>query len=89
MIPLFYILVIPFLYFQFHLSLLGAVILTCGTSLYKPPPRYPDLWAVLVSMYSCGHFVCFLIYFHWLQFTAHHSSDQMNITKKGRNQKRD
>ena len=34
----------------------------------RPPPRRPDLFSVLVSVYSCAHFLCFLLYFHWTQY---------------------
>ena len=39
------------------LSLMGMVALHALEALVTPPPRYPDLHAVLFSAYSCAHFV--------------------------------
>ncbi|XP_061175414.1 dolichyl pyrophosphate Man9GlcNAc2 alpha-1,3-glucosyltransferase-like [Saccostrea echinata] len=50
------------------LSMVGALCLTVANLCLTPPPRYPDLFPVLVSIYSCAHFVLFLIVFHCLQF---------------------
>ena len=56
--------------FQFWLSVIGMVGLTVTSLAVAPPSRLPDLFPVLVSAYSCGHFVIFLLCFHWLQFTC-------------------
>ena len=57
-------------FLQYVLSLFGAVGLTVATVTMKPPTHLPDLFPVLVSAYSCGHFILFLIYFHIKQFTC-------------------
>lgn len=49
-------------------SLLGYTVLAVLSSCVLPPERYPDLWAVLVSLYSFAHFAGFLLYFHLIQF---------------------
>ncbi|XP_023245237.1 dolichyl pyrophosphate Man9GlcNAc2 alpha-1,3-glucosyltransferase [Copidosoma floridanum] len=54
----------------FTLSLIGVLILSLCSGFIKPPKRYPDLYPLLVSVYSCGHFVLFLIYFNYKQFCA-------------------
>lgn len=46
------------------------VVLTLCSLFVRPPQHLPDLHSVLVSVYSCAHFVVFLVVFHWLQFTA-------------------
>ncbi|XP_041474928.1 dolichyl pyrophosphate Man9GlcNAc2 alpha-1,3-glucosyltransferase-like isoform X2 [Lytechinus variegatus] len=57
----------------FWSSMLGAIALTTCSLVIQSPQRFPDLWPVLVSMYSCGHFILFLICFNYLQFTAEDS----------------
>ena len=70
--------------FQFATSMLGAVALTACSLTVAPPAGLPDLFAVLVSTYSCGHFVLFLLYFHWLQYTidadAHSYRNRNQVT---------
>lgn len=51
----------------FNLSLYGCVILTFCSVFIKPPVRYPDLWPLLVSLYSLLHFFLFGIYFNVVQ----------------------
>lgn len=53
----------------FALSVLGAFGLHVAQVFVKPPPRYPDLYPVLISVYSCAHLLCFYLYFNYLQFT--------------------
>ncbi|KAG8437114.1 hypothetical protein GDO86_007984 [Hymenochirus boettgeri] len=52
----------------FLASLMAMATLTCGSAVLLPPPRLPDLFPVLVSIFSCVHFVFFLIYFHIVYF---------------------
>ncbi|KAJ8682276.1 hypothetical protein QAD02_018068 [Eretmocerus hayati] len=54
----------------FTLSLLGVLMLSICSVVLKAPQRYPDLYPLLVSVYSCVHFVLFLIYFNYQQFCA-------------------
>jgi hypothetical protein len=41
----------------------------CQTFLKSPLKKLPDLWPVLISLVSFGHFVMFTILFHLIQFT--------------------
>ena len=53
------------------LSLIGCVVLCIGpVSGLQVPKKYPDLWAVLISAYSCVHFVVFAMYFNWMQLSG-------------------
>lgn len=52
----------------FYCSILGIIILSLISAFLKPPNRYPDLFALLISMYSCGHFIIFYLYFNYKQF---------------------
>ncbi|ESP05232.1 hypothetical protein LOTGIDRAFT_102561 [Lottia gigantea] len=54
--------------FMFFSSIFGAVILTVCSEVVQPPPRLPDIFPVLISAYSCGHFLFFLFLFHYCQF---------------------
>ncbi len=48
----------------------GCVLLSIASLTIRPPSNLPDLVPLMISVYSCGHFLCFLVYFHWLQFTC-------------------
>ncbi|KAL1444876.1 hypothetical protein MTO96_045348, partial [Rhipicephalus appendiculatus] len=52
----------------FVLSLMGCIALNALHLTMPPPTRYPDLHQLLNAAYSCGHFVLFLVYTHYLQF---------------------
>ncbi|XP_041359945.1 dolichyl pyrophosphate Man9GlcNAc2 alpha-1,3-glucosyltransferase-like [Gigantopelta aegis] len=52
----------------FTASMLGVAVLTVVAKFSKPPQHLPDMFAMLISVYSCGHFIVFLFYFHYLQF---------------------
>jgi alpha-1,3-glucosyltransferase len=54
----------------FSLSLLGVLVLSISSGFLKAPKKYPDLFSLLVSVYSCAHFFLFLIYFNYKQFCA-------------------
>ncbi|XP_076665114.1 putative dolichyl pyrophosphate Man9GlcNAc2 alpha-1,3-glucosyltransferase [Andrena cerasifolii] len=51
----------------FYSSILGIIILSIVSGFLNPPNKYPDLFALLVSMYSCGHFIIFYLYFNYKQ----------------------
>lgn len=51
----------------FYGSILGALLLSIVSQFVKPPERYPDLFPLLISLYSCGHFLIFFIYFNYVQ----------------------
>ncbi|XP_071952540.1 dolichyl pyrophosphate Man9GlcNAc2 alpha-1,3-glucosyltransferase-like [Antedon mediterranea] len=54
----------------FWLSMLGMSILCISHLLVPPPARYPDIYPLLISAYSCAHFLVFFVYCHYLQFTS-------------------
>lgn len=54
----------------FYSSVLGIIILSVVSGFLNPPNKYPDLFALLVSMYSCGHFIIFYLYFNYKQLCA-------------------
>ncbi|XP_047518533.1 dolichyl pyrophosphate Man9GlcNAc2 alpha-1,3-glucosyltransferase [Pieris napi] len=47
----------------FFLSLQGMFWLLLGVLFVKPPDKYPDLFPLLISMFSCIHFLFFFLYF--------------------------
>ena len=51
-------------------SLLGCCVLVVVSEAVSPPAQYPFLWPLLVCVYSAGHFLLALGYFHYLQFSA-------------------
>ncbi|XP_077270521.1 putative dolichyl pyrophosphate Man9GlcNAc2 alpha-1,3-glucosyltransferase isoform X1 [Temnothorax americanus] len=51
----------------FYGSISGALLLSVVSPFVKPPARYPDLFPLLISIYSCGHFVIFFAYFNYVQ----------------------
>lgn len=50
-----------------NISLFGCVILTLCSIVLKSPQKYPYLWPLIISSYSCIHFIAFLIYFNFEQ----------------------
>lgn len=53
----------------YYLSLIGLLVLSVSSLTVAPPARYPDLFPVLISMYSCAHYCAFCVYFHYRQFS--------------------
>jgi alpha-1,3-glucosyltransferase len=51
----------------FYASMMGAVVL-CAAYLWLPPPAHLEfLYPLLVSAFSCVHFVGFFLYFNYKQ----------------------
>lgn len=49
----------------FYLStFVGCALLLCGQAFVPPPKSLPFLYPLLVSAYSCVHFVLFFVYFN-------------------------
>lgn len=46
------------------LSLIGCAIISICPIVLNPPPKYPYLWPLIISTYSCIHFILFFIYFN-------------------------
>lgn len=52
------------------MSQLGSVLLAAGfLFLASPVPQLPDLWTVLICVFSCAHFLLFCLLFHAIQFS--------------------
>ncbi|CAL1531413.1 unnamed protein product [Lymnaea stagnalis] len=56
----------------FQYSLLAACCIGLGTIFIPPPSRYPDLFPLLISIFSCSHFIMFAFYFHYKQFDSNY-----------------
>lgn len=71
--------------FFFHLtmgiSLFGCVVLTLATLVLEPPARYPDLFPLLISVYSCVHFIGFFIYFNVQQLKIPQQFEDVRYVK--------
>lgn len=55
------------LFIAFYGSILGMLLLSIVSKFIKPPEKYPDLFSLLISIYSCGHFLSFFVYFNYVQ----------------------
>lgn len=53
------------------ISLIGCAILSLCSILLNPPQIYPYLWPLIISVYSCVHFIGFYIYFNFCQLMLH------------------
>ncbi|XP_031828552.1 dolichyl pyrophosphate Man9GlcNAc2 alpha-1,3-glucosyltransferase [Nomia melanderi] len=51
----------------FYSSIIGIIMLSIVSGFLEPPKKYPDLFPLLVSVYSCGHFIVFYVYFNYKQ----------------------
>ncbi|XP_077869978.1 dolichyl pyrophosphate Man9GlcNAc2 alpha-1,3-glucosyltransferase-like [Saccoglossus kowalevskii] len=56
----------------FYVCLIEIGILSWLSVFKAPPPKYPDLWPVIISVFCCLHFLAFLVYFHIEQFFGEH-----------------
>ena len=66
-------------------SLMGCFVLSVFSAFIPSPfpDRWPDFWPVLVSAYSCAHFVAFAIYLNWVQlFCAGDQQGRADLLKK-------
>lgn len=61
---------------QFYLSMSGCAGLAVASVTVRPPTYLPDLFPVLVSVYSCAHFLAFLLFFHYMQFAWNEPCDK-------------
>jgi alpha-1,3-glucosyltransferase len=53
----------------FFVSLTGCLALTVCSATVSPPSQYPDLFPLLISIYSCAHFIAFFAYFNYRQIS--------------------
>ena len=47
----------------FNFSLVGFLAIISASVYVEPPAKLPDLWTLMISVYSAGHFLGFLPYF--------------------------
>ena len=66
---------------SFFVSLAGCVGLTIAIVIFDPPSRYPDLYPLLISVYSCVHFVGFFVYFNVVQLKLPQGFDEVKFVK--------
>ncbi|XP_034237190.1 dolichyl pyrophosphate Man9GlcNAc2 alpha-1,3-glucosyltransferase [Thrips palmi] len=66
----------------FSLSMMGCAVLTLLTVAVKPPKHLPDLFPLLISVYSCIHFLGFLLYFNYKQFSLSGISLRQTVDEK-------
>ncbi|XP_025206185.1 dolichyl pyrophosphate Man9GlcNAc2 alpha-1,3-glucosyltransferase [Melanaphis sacchari] len=60
-----------------NFSLFGCAVLTFCALALKPPQKYPHLWSLFISVYSCMHFILFLIYFNYSQLILHNPKKKL------------
>ncbi|XP_023021267.2 ALG6 alpha-1,3-glucosyltransferase garnysstan [Leptinotarsa decemlineata] len=68
-------------HFTMFLSLFVATCLFFASLVFKPPARYPDLYPLLISTYSCIHFIGFFIYFNVKQLRIPQQFEAMKNVK--------
>ena len=56
------------------------MILTFTSVLFPPPTHLPDLFPLMISVYSCAHFLLFMAYFHHAQFVSERPA--VKVTEK-------
>lgn len=54
---------------NFFFSVVFMFLLTQAAVLLQPPPQYPDLFPLLISVYSCSQFILFFLYFNYQQLS--------------------
>nr|XP_022905027.1 dolichyl pyrophosphate Man9GlcNAc2 alpha-1,3-glucosyltransferase [Onthophagus taurus] len=65
---------------SFIIVSISTLILLCLISLiFKPPIHYPDLFPLLISTFSCLHFIGFYVYFNWIQLRIPQSFDDIKL----------
>lgn len=66
----------------FMLSYTFSLFLVFLLVVFEPPDEFPDLFPLLVSVYSFLHFIIFFIYFNYSQFVCNDKSIIVNKQKK-------
>lgn len=66
-----------FTWTMFNFSMTGFIILCVASVHVTPPPKFPHLWPLLISIFSAVHFVIFAIYFNLLQIKVFRAVRQL------------
>uniref|UniRef100_A0A1Q3FH89 Alpha-1,3-glucosyltransferase n=1 Tax=Culex tarsalis TaxID=7177 RepID=A0A1Q3FH89_CULTA len=66
----------------FYASLVAQAMLLLAFQYVPPPPNLPFLWPLLISAFSCGHFVLFFVYFNCQQLLS--SDGDLKIVDKNK-----
>ncbi|XP_055547134.1 probable dolichyl pyrophosphate Man9GlcNAc2 alpha-1,3-glucosyltransferase [Wyeomyia smithii] len=75
----------PIWIYSFYCSLIGQAILLICFVYIQPPQHLPFLWPLLISAYSCAHFVLFFVYYNYLQFSP---DDKLFMVRSRKSDKR-
>lgn len=67
------------LYLSLLVSLLGCVVITFLSLVFEPPEKYPDFFPLIISAYSCVHFLGFFVYFNVEQLKVPQSFDDIKV----------
>ncbi|KAG6443079.1 dolichyl pyrophosphate Man9GlcNAc2 alpha-1,3-glucosyltransferase [Manduca sexta] len=54
---------------NFFFSVVCMIWLAFAAVYIEPPAKYPDLFPLLISVYSCSHFLLFFLYFNYQQLS--------------------
>lgn len=54
---------------NFFFSVISMISLTALSVFMEPPQQLPDLFPLLISVFSCSHFLLFFFYFYYQQFS--------------------
>lgn len=71
-------------------SLIGCSALTICQLFVTAPSRFPHLFPLLISVYCCSHFLLFLCYFNYKQWTTRTDNEygNKNCAKSGGHSKK-
>lgn len=62
------------IFILYHLSCLSAIAVCLAEWILTPPQRYPHIFPLLNAVFSCTHFLLFLLYFYvemiWKEYEA-------------------
>ncbi len=60
--------------------MMGCFLLSIGSLVIPAPKNLPHIHSVVNCLYSCIHFIIFVIYFHHLQFDVYKSPTALTKT---------
>lgn len=67
---------------NFFFSVSGMVCLTVASVFVTPPPHYPDMYPLFVSVFSFIHFALFFLYFNFRQMSLPMCVPEQKVKKK-------